>query len=399
MANPIVTMLKAVAKHKMGIGELTGIERFMLSQIGLPDRVPTALGATNIEPFLIDPKYDWISLTQSPELNLELFDRICELTESADQRVLPVWMGLMFTGVVELGTEFKIEKHRVPYAVGFPINETVDIEKIKIPEKASGFFKMYMDINKEAQRRHPESMFTLIFDGPWDLAMLLRGENRLPLDMRLHKDYTETDDPVRKEKIKKRGDPFIYPAIMELTTQIAIRHIEIAKQYGSSLMGSLLVDQYAASPIMSRLDFVRYVMPYVERVWLAAKKKVGILYPCSSPMQIEDILENEPPGIAHQLFWSNYIFPTTPAGLTIPEYDEPAFKLAKKHKKSFQYMIHGKFLRDATREEIEKEMKRVLTLATKLRVSLSITIGAVTPGTDFDNVNFTLSMTKKYGRY
>lgn len=99
----------------------------------------------------------------------------------------------------------------------------------------------------------------LALDGPWDLAMLLRGDDKLPLDMRPHKDYMETDDPERKEKIRRRGDPDMYPAIMELTTELAIRHYELAVKEGLSLLGAALVDQYAASPIMGRISRGRFL--------------------------------------------------------------------------------------------------------------------------------------------
>lgn len=398
MANLMMTMIKALIKGKLGLGKINGLERFMLAQIGLPDRVPTSLAATNIEPYLVDPKYNWEILSRDPEVNLELFDRVCEILK-VDLIMVPVWMGLMFTGAAELGTVFKIDKNRVPYAVGYPIKEKEDINKIKIPEEPTGHLKMAFYITKEAQRRHPEMLIPMSFDGPWDLAMLLRGDDKLPLDMRLHKDYMETNDPVKKRKIKERGDPDIYPAIMELTTRITIRHFQLAQQYGLSLLGAALVDQYAASPIMSRNDYAKYVLPYIEKIWKQYNQKIAIVYPCPSPMQIRHILENEPPGIAHNITWSNYIFPTTAEGITLPEYDKPAFELAREYKKNFTYMIHGKFLRDATNQEIEQVVKRVLTLATDMKTSISLNISSVPPGADLQKVNFAFSLTEKYGRY
>ncbi len=398
MANLILTMLKAIIKNKLNLGKINGLERFMLAQIGLPDRVPTALAATNIEPYLVDPEYNWEILADDPEANLKLFNKVCEIIKS-DLILAPVWMGLMMAGVAELGTVFKIDKQRVPYAVEFPIREKEDIKKIKLSKEPVGHLKMYFDINAEAQKRHPDMLIALVFDGPWDLAMLLRGDDKLPIDMRFHKDYMETDDPDRKRKIREHGDPDIYPAIMELTTQIAIHNIKLAQLQGLPLTGSMLLDQYAASPIMSRHDYVRYVLPYIEKVWECYNKKIGIIYPCPSPTQMRNIIENEPPGIAHQIYWSNYIFPTTPEGVTLPEYDQPALELAKKYKKNFVYFIHGKFLRDASKKEIEDVAKRVLTLATNTRTSLTLMIASVPPGTDLQKVNFAFSLVEKYGRY
>lgn len=398
MANLMLTMVKALVKGKLGLGRLNGMERFMMAQIGLPDRIPTMLAATNIEPYMLDPQYNWKMTVESVEANVALAERVCELFD-CDLISVPIWQGTMGMGAADLGTVYKISEERVPYPVEYPIQSRADLEKIRIPEEAAGYLKMNFDIQREIQRRHPELLLTLNMDGPWDLAMLLRGDDKLPMDMRLHKDYMETDDPVRREKIRKRGDPEIYPAIMELTTRLAIRHLELAVKHGLSLLGAALVDQYAASPIMSRRDYVAYVLPYIEKVWLHHKKKLVIVAACTSPGEMRDILETEPPGINHQLLWSNYIFPTTPAGVTLPEYDQPAFELAREHKKCFSYIIHGKFMRDATADEIEELVRRVCTLATDMRTSISVSVSSVPPGTDLEKVNHIFNLVKKYGRY
>jgi len=394
----MVTMAKAMVKGKLGLGELSGLERFILAQFGLPDRVPTMIAATNIEPDLVDLKYNYKLLAESAEANLELFDKVCELID-VDQVMVPIWQGLMFFGTAELGTVFKVTEDRVPFSVGYPIQTKEDLENLKLPEEPTGHLKMYFDINKEAQKRHPEMMIPASFDGPWDLAMLLRGDDKLPLDMRLHKDYMETDDPVRKEKIRKRGDPFMYPAIMEFTTQLAIRQLKLAKDYGIPLMGVPLTDQYAASPIMSRGDFVKYVLPYIEKIKLQYKNQISFGYFCQSPALMKQILETEPPGINHMIGYTNYIFHTTPEGITLPEYDRPAFELAKANKKSFSYLVHGKFLRDATELEIEELIRRVCTMAVEMGTSITIGLTSVPHGASIDKVNYTYSLVRKYGRY
>ncbi|MBN1536282.1 MAG: hypothetical protein JW908_06085 [Anaerolineales bacterium] len=398
MANLMLTMLKAVAKGKLHIGELSGIERFMLAQIGLPDRAATMLAATNIEPYMLDPKYDWKLTVESPEANIALAGMVCKRFD-CDLILAPIWQGTMGMGAADLGTGYKISKERVPYPVEYPIKTMEDIQNIKLPQEATGYLKMNFDITAEIQRRHPELLLPVWLDGPWDLAMLLRGDDKLPLDMRLHKDYVETDDPIRKEKIRKYGDPDIYPAIMELTTQLAIRIFELAFKHGLPSTGASLVDQYAASPIMGRPDYVKYVLPYIKKVWLHHNKKLGIAAPISSPIEMRRILETEPAGINHQLSWSNYIFPTTPEGVSLPEYDRPAYELAKEYKKNFMYVIHGKFLRDASEQEIDALVKRVCSLAVELRTSLSIMISAVPPGMDLEKINLTFNFVRKYGRY
>lgn len=394
----MVTMLKALVKGKLGIGELTGKERFLLAQLGLPDRVPTLVTATNIEPGDIDPDYNYVLLNQDIEANLNLFEKIHNQIK-VDQLAAIGWFGLMMFGPAELGTKFEITKDRVPYPVEFPIKERSDLEKMNLPTKASGYFKMYLDLTLAAQKRFDEMLITIAFDGPWDLAMLLRGDHKLPMDLRIHKDYYETDDPARREKIKQKGDPDFYPAIMEFSAQLSSRLIALAKNYGINMMGATLIDQYAAEPIMSRDDFVKYVSPYIKKVTDSQKDNFAMLYPCPSPDKMKEILKTEPKGIENQIHWSNYIFHTTPNGITKPEYDRPAFELAKKYKKNFMYIIPGKYLRDATEEEIDESLKRVLGLAIEIGVSVTLAIASTPPGTGLEKVNFTLSLADKYGRY
>ena len=397
--NLIVTVLKALVKGKLGIGSLNGLERFLLSQFTIPDRVPTMLVATNIEPYEIDENYNYVLTTSSPEANLELFEKVRGRFH-ADTIVVPVWMGLLTVGAAELGTKFKIEERRVPYPVEYPIRNRDDLIKLQLPDKPAGYLKMYFDINKEAQRRYPDTLIYPVFDGPWDLAMLLRGDQHLPMDFRLHKDYVETDDPDRREKIHQIGDPDLYPAIMDFTTEIAIRHVKLAKEHGLDLMGATLVDQYATKPILSLEDFMTYVLPYIEKVWQAYDKKIGIGYMYHSPQDLERALENETlrrgAGVAGL---TNYIFPQTPDGITLPEYDRPMLELAKRLNRSYNYLIHGKFIRDATESEIEDLVKRVCGMAIQMRARMSVGMVSIPPGTDLNKIDLVLGLVENYGRY
>ena len=78
MPNILATMLKSIVKGKLHVGTLNGLERFMLMQIAIPDRVPTFLAATNVEPYLIDKKFNYKMLAESVEANLELYSRVKE---------------------------------------------------------------------------------------------------------------------------------------------------------------------------------------------------------------------------------------------------------------------------------------------------------------------------------
>ncbi len=397
MANMMVTMGKALVKHKLHLGSLTGMERFMVSAVTLADRASTFLAATNIEPDLVDPKFDYVMLSKSVDANLDLFGLVRQKIH-ADVVAVPYWLGLMCVGPAEFGTVFKIEKRRVPYPVEYPIKKQEDIEKIKIPEEATGYLKMVFDINKEAQRRYPDAIVLVMMDGPWDLAMLLRGDRELPTDLRIYKDYTAARDQATWDKIRRFGNPDIYPAIMELTTQLSIRFFQLAEKAGLSLMGSAMVDQYAAKPIMSREDYFKYVHPYRLRVWEALGRKVGPGYQVPSPQ--ETVLNMQDPVLGKGFgSFSNYIFPQTPEGITLPEYDQPMLDLAKKYKQSYMYMVHGKYLRDATESQLDVTVQRICRMAVETRVNLMVSIASVPPGASVEKANYVFQLVEKYGRY
>jgi hypothetical protein len=396
MANMMLTMAKALLKHRLHLGTLTGLERFMVSSVTLADRAATFLAATNIEPDLIDPKFDYVLLSKSVEANLELFELVRQRVK-ADVVAVPIWMGLMPMGPAELGTVFKVDKRRVPYSVDYPIKKQEDIANIKIPQQATGYLKMSFDINKEVQRRYPDSLCLVTLDGPWDLAMLLRGDRELPTDMRIHKDYVDAKDQATRDKIRRFGNPDIYPAIMELTTQLAIRQFKLAEENGLSLLGSSLVDQYASKPIMSREDYFKYVHPYRVRVWEALEKKVNPGYIVPSPQEAEQNLQD--PMLAKAPGFTNYIFPQTPEGVTLPEYDQPMLDLAKKYKQSYSYMVHGKYLRDASESQLDATVQRICRMATETRVNLMVSIASVPPGASVEKANYVFRLVEKYGRY
>lgn len=397
MANMMFIMGKALLKHQLHIGELTGMERFMVSAVTLADRAATFLAATNIEPDLIDPRFDYELLSKSVDANLELFGLVRQRIH-ADIVAVPYWLGLMCVGPAEFGTVFKIEKRRVPYPIDYPIKKQEDIDKIKVPQQATGYLKMVFDINKEAQRRYPDALVMVMMDGPWDLAMLLRGDRELPTDLRIHKDFMQAKDQAMRDKIRRFGNPDIYPAIMELTTQLSTRLFQLAEENGLSLMGSALVDQYAAKPIMSREDYFKYVHPYRVRVWEALGKKASPGYQVPSPQETEQNMHDPVLSKGFGVF-SNYIFPQTAEGVTLPEYDQPMLELAKKYKQSYMYMVHGKYLRDASEAQLDATVQRICKMATATRVNLMVSIASVPPGASVEKANYVFQLVEKYGRY
>lgn len=399
MANMMTTMIKALVKGKLRPGALTGLERFMLAQVAVPDRIPTFLAATNVEPYLIDRKYNYTLLANSVEANLELFAKVKERF-AFDVISVPTWLGLMLTGTAELGVEFTIDEDRVPYARAHPIRGMEDVNRIRPFLEPAGYFKMTLDINREAQRRFSDSMITFMNDGPWDLAMLLRGDKQLPIDFRIHKDFVETTDPQRKEKIKKYGDPELWPAIMELATQISTQIFRLAGEYGINMLGATMVDQFAAEPVLSIDDFLRYVLPYSERARTAAGRGIGMAYVVTSPQKLEGLLSHPVLGKSLGIMgYTNYIFPTTPEGITLPEYDEVMIGMANKAKRAYSYMVHAKFIRDATGKQIEDVVKRICQMATRTKTRMMINVGAIAPGTDLKKIDVLLDCVHSYGRY
>ncbi len=397
--NLALVMVGALVKGKLNPGALTGLERFMLAQLTIPDRVPTLLAATNVEPCLIDKKYNYRLLAKSVDANLELFAKVKERFPF-DVLMVPYWLGLMLTGVAELGVEFEIPEDRVPFACAHPIQGMEDVKRIKPFTEPSGYFKMTLDIYREAYRRFPDTMITFSNDGPWDLAMLLRGDKQLPLDFRLFKDYVEAQDPQRREKIKKHGDPDLWPAIMELTTQISIQIFRLAKQHGINMLGAMMVDQFATKPVLSVEDFIKYVLPYSEKARMALGREVGMGYFVTSPQELEALLTH--PRLGKSLAvtgFTNYIFPTTPEGVTLPEYDQPMLELVKKKKRTYNYLVHAKFIRDATERQLEDVVKRICRMATQMKARLMVSVGAIAPGTDLAKIDALLNCVHTYGRY
>jgi uroporphyrinogen-III decarboxylase len=307
---------------------------------------------------------------------------------------------LLLTGASELGVKFQIEADRVPYASEHVINGIEDVGKLAPLTEPTGYFKIYLDTIREAQRRLSDTMITYANDGPWDLAMLLRGDQNLPLDFRIYKDYITTDDPERKDKIRKRGDPDLWPAIMELTTRITIQNYRLAMEYGINMFGSIMVDQFATKPVLGTDDFLTYVLPYIQQAWEALDKKVEIGYMVQSPEELETLSHHPVLGKSLGLAgYTNYIFPQTPEGVTLLEYDQPMLELAKKNKKNYNYLVHGKFIRDATTNQLTEVVKRICQMATKMKVGLIIALGAIPPGTDLKKIDHLLGLVEEYGRY
>jgi hypothetical protein len=133
-------------------------------------------------------------------------------------------------------------------------------------------------------------------------------------------------------------------------------------------------------------------------VWEAVGKKIIPGYIVPSPQESEQNLQDPMLGKVSGAF-SNYIFPQTPEGLTLPEYDRPMLELAKKYKQSYGYFIHGKYLRDASESQLDATVQRICKLATEVRANLMVTISSVPPGASVEKANYVFKLVEKYGRY
>ncbi len=150
---------------------------------------------------------------------------------------------------------------------------------------------------------------------------------------------------------------------------------------------------------MSREDYFKYVHPYRIRVWEALGKKVSPGYhsPFAPGNRAEHAGSDAQQGV--QGSFSNYIFPQTPEGVTLPEYDQPMLELAKKYKQSYSYMVHGKYLRDASEAQLDATVQRICRMATETRVNLMVSIASVPPGASVEKANYVFQLVEKYGRY
>jgi len=67
--------------------------------------------------------------------------------------------------------------------------------------------------------------------------------------------------------------------------------------------------------------------------------------------------------------------------------------------KTYNYLVHGKFIRDATDQELEAAVKRICQMATRMRARLMPSVATVAPGTDLDKIDLLLRTVDSYGRY
>jgi len=164
------------------------------------------------------------------------------------------------------------------------------------------------------------------------------------------------------------------------------------------MLGFVITDQYANPPLMSPDDFLTYIYPYVEKVWKKFKRyrpTVGYMPP--SPSMAKEITDY--PALSGIACFNNYMFPQDEMGLTSAEYDTQMVELSKDLKTPYQFLIHGKFIRDCTKKELEKELVRVCNLVREDNIPLSIGLAAVPLGTDLSKIDKFLEVIKEYGVY
>jgi hypothetical protein len=74
-------------------------------------------------------------------------------------------------------------------------------------------------------------------------------------------------------------------------------------------------------------------------------------------------------------------------------------ELAKKHKQSYTYLVHGKYLRDATEDHLDATVQRICGLAKEVRANLMVSIASVPPGASVEKANYVFQLVEEYGRY
>ncbi|MFX0093967.1 MAG: hypothetical protein ACFFBD_19665 [Candidatus Hodarchaeota archaeon] len=387
--------MKAMLKNKLG-RSLNGDERVLLTSLYIrTDRVATLLVPSNVHPQLLDPSYDFIRLTSGIDANLELFEILRKRFPKVDSAMPASWVGLAGTGQAEMGTTMRIDRVVEPSPDIYALDRYT-LDELDIPE-AKGYLKTQIDLCAEIQRRYPQMNSPPVILGSYDLAFLLRGD-KLIQDFLLHKDNLKATDEKLKEKIRARGDPTFFTRLLTFTTAASIALGKLYETRGMNMLGMVIVNQYANPPILSPQDFITYIYPFVEKVWQAFKRyrpTAGYMPP--SPKAFLEISQYKAlSGIA---CFNNYMFPQNEIGLTPPEYDEEMIALSKKIRVPYNYLVHGKFLRDGTDQEIEAAVERVCSVAVEMEAPMMVGIAAVPLGTELSKIDVVLDAIEQYGRY
>lgn len=305
------------------------------------------------------------------------------------------WLGLAGCGQAEMGTRMRISPMVEPSPEVYALDRYT-LDELSLPEM-TGYLKNQIELTASVQDRYPEMNSPPIIVGSFDLAILLRGEKVFD-DFRLYKYFTEASNKELKEKIKKRGDPFYFPRLMDFATEASIKMGKMYKEHGLAMLGMVIVNQYANPPIMSPNDFLTYIYPYVETVWKEFKRNrptAGYMPP--NPQVAKEIADY--PALSGIACFNNYMFPQNEIGITPKEYDEEMINLSKEIKTPYNYLIHGKFLRDGTKKEIEDQVKRVCEYAVEKQAPMALGVAAVPLGTDLSKIDLILKAVNEFGVY
>ncbi|MFQ5832946.1 MAG: uroporphyrinogen decarboxylase family protein [Candidatus Thorarchaeota archaeon] len=391
----VSTIIKSMAKAKLGL-HLKGHERFLLTSLfSKVDRVATLLVPPNIHPQLINPEYDFIRLTNSAEANLELFAELTDRFPNVDAAVPACWMGLAGLGQEMIGTTMRIDRVVEPTPDVYALDRC-DLDELSLPA-AEGALGTRIELTAEVQKQFPHMTSPPVINGAYDLAFMLRGE-KLIRDFAMYKDYTEATDEGTKEKVRTRGDPSYFSRLMSFTTQASIAIGRLYEKRNVNMLGMAIVDQYANPPIMSPQDFFNYIYPYVEEVWRAFKKhRPTAGYMPTSPEVAKEIMRY--PALSGIACFNNYMFPQNELGLTPPEYDREMITLSRQLKTPYQFLLHGKFMRDGTEDEIATQVRRVCEVAVEMEAPMAVGVASVPLGTDLSKVDAVLNTVEQYGRY
>jgi hypothetical protein len=391
-----ITVAKGLLKARLH-RPLKGNERYLLAAICTPlDRVATGLVAMNVHPRLIDPDCDFVQLVASVEANLDLFVKLRTRFPKVDA-IAPVgWLGLLRGGQTEMGTTMRITPNVEPTPEDYALDH-YRLDELPMP-KAVGYLKTQINLCVEIQRRFPEMPSPPVILGPYDTALMLRGEKLLD-DFKLYKDFSEATDESLKSKMKDWGDPSFFSQLMAFATQASITVGKLHEASGMDLLGMVINNTFSYPPILSPDDFFRYVYPFTEEVWKTFKRyRPTVGYMSSSPALARDVMRRYP-ALSGVACYSNYMFPQSDIGLTPPEWDEEMLAFSKELRVPYQYQIHGKFLRDGTERELEDHVKRVCELAVRAQAPMFVSIPSIPLDTPLSRVDLVFDSAMQYGRY
>ena len=161
---------------------MNGLQRYTATLHQQPvDMVPIKIGNYNV---FLTQYYD-ISIEEyleNPKLNSEAF---IEMAIEFGFDSLKPCQGYVFYGCgPEIGPVWEFPRDNFPASTKGVINGYEDLAKVKVPEKPSGYFGAFLEVNKIAkQALGQKTHLGISVLGPYSAMTFMRGHNHILLDI------------------------------------------------------------------------------------------------------------------------------------------------------------------------------------------------------------------------